>query len=67
MSPPFHPLTTKKIGDRVKIPKNSLDESLGFDYGTIHHVGPSDDLTVFWDHKTPFLAQHTSTRCCILI
>jgi hypothetical protein len=64
---PFHPLTNKKIGDRVKIPKNPLDESLGFDYGTIHHISPSDDLCVVWDHKTPFLARRTSTLCCILV
>lgn len=66
MNIPFHPLTTKKARDRVKIPKNVLDESLGYDYGTVQRVGSDDRLYVVWDEKTPHLARRTSTLCAIL-
>jgi hypothetical protein len=49
---PFHPLTLKRVGDRVKVPKFPTDESRGYDYGILMQ-GPSNYLYVYWDEKLP--------------
>ena len=48
--PPFHPLTTKRVGDRVKVPRCYTDESNGFFYGTIIEMR-NGDARVSWDIK----------------
>jgi hypothetical protein len=64
---PRHPLRTKVVGDRVKIPKFPTDESRGYDYGTVFAIGSSDNLYVLWDKSLPYLARRTDIRCAIVI
>lgn len=69
MTPPFHKLHKKKLGDRVKIPRHPADESRGYHYGTVingcrHFDGPTFDLTgkgliVEWDEDIPFLGKYS--------
>jgi hypothetical protein len=63
----FHPCTTKKIGDRVKVPKHPASEECGYYYGTVVHIGPSDDLRVQWDQKIPFMARTSNIEPAILV
>ena len=51
MIPPFHPLTVKKEGDRVKMLRHPADESRGYYYGTVIPIPMHDYLKVRWDEK----------------
>lgn len=47
---PFHPLTAKVQGQRVKIAKFATDESRGFYYGTASNNGSGEQrVCVRWD------------------
>jgi hypothetical protein len=67
MTPPFHPQTTKMIGDRVKMPRHPADESRGWYYGTVFHQAPSDRLKVRWDEDIPYCSRITDTYIAILV
>lgn len=61
-SPPFHPLTEKKAGCRVKIARHPADESRGFIFGTVTKTGfyyEKDNaipaVVVKWDEPVSYL------------
>lgn len=58
---PFHPMTTKKIGDRVKVPRFATDETRGYHYGTVEHRPLRDELIVVWDQPIPYMGSKYST------
>lgn len=53
--PPFHKLTPKQPGQRVKIPRFATDESRGYVHGTVLPSG-----SVEWDEYIPYLGKVTS-------
>jgi hypothetical protein len=75
MTPPFHKLHKKKLGDRVKIPRHAADESRGYYYGTIirgrfafeigQFVPGGTELIVEWDEPVPFLGKYSGTVVAI--
>lgn len=76
MTPPFHKLHKKKLGDRVKIPRHAADESRGYYYGTVIHgrrafEDPSEfdlsgkGLIVAWDEYIPFLGMYSELSTTI--
>jgi hypothetical protein len=67
MTPPFHQLTTKKEGDRVKILRHPADESRGWYYGTVFHQALTDSLRVRWDEDIPFCSKVTDINIAIIV
>jgi hypothetical protein len=63
----YHPMTTKKIGDRVKVPKHPADYSRGYFFGTVIHRGPSDNLLVQWDENIPYMSNPGPLMPAILV
>jgi hypothetical protein len=63
----FHPLTTKQIGDRVKIHKHPASGTDSYFYGTVIHRPLHDHLEVEWDKVIPYLGKYTTTYCSILV
>lgn len=68
MTPPFHKLHRKKLGDRVKIPRHAADESRGYYYGIVINGCQTFDgfdiaakgLIIKWDEDVPFLGKYSN-------
>lgn len=60
MKPPFFPLTTKKVGTKVKILKDLFDESKGFYFGKVTGITQSCKLTVQFDQQVPHMGDNVT-------